>query len=164
PDAAAPENATSTRSVLEYWREMDSTGTVEPVAGAGQVDQRRIVTGPPWLRAWGGPGWASPELVVRACDPTPLALPPEVGRATTAIAALDPSGTYVATLVATDDTRIEPLGQLSRQETLIGVRTTGRSLVAAWEPSTGRLATVILINADTSVSVADILLPLGSGP
>lgn len=163
PDAPKDEGA-PTRSVLEYWREMDSTGTVEPIAGAGQVAQRHIVTGPPWLGAWVGPGWASGDVVVRACDPATLALPPEVGRATTAVAALDPFGNHLATLVATDDTRIEPLGHLSPQETLIGVRTTGRSLVAVWNPSTGTLATVIPVNADTSVSVADVLLPLGSLP
>lgn len=159
PDAT--EGPHTIRSLLEYWREMDRTGTVEPVAGAGEAAIRRIVTGPPWLSAWTGPGWASPEVVVRRCDPATLLLPPDVGPADAAIAAIDTTGNHIATLVATGDIRIEPLGHLSPQQTLVGVRAAGRSLVAVWEPATGAVATVIVVSADTPVSIADLLVPLG---
>lgn len=164
PDVSATGDSQPIRSTLELWQDTDSTGTVEPIAGAGEVAIRRVVTGPPWLHAWVGPGWASPRLIVRQCDPATLALPPDVGRAKTAIAAIGAQGGHIATLVAAGNDRIEALGYLSPQETLVGVRTNGRSLVVVWDPSAGTLATVIVINADASVSIADLLLPLGSLP
>lgn len=140
---------------------MGTAGDVEPVAGAGQVVDRRIVTGPPWFSVWVGPGFASPALVVRACDPTTLLLPREVDTASAAVAAIDGDGDEVATLVATGGARLDVLGLLRRetQLALVAVRTGSRSLVVAWNPYDGSLAAVTYLTADAQVSVADLLAP-----
>jgi hypothetical protein len=158
PDAA--ERPDTPRSMLLYWRDRDATGTVEPVAGAGQVGVRRIVTGPPWLGAWVGPGWASPELVVRACAPTGLLLPADVGPASAAVAALDSTGQAIATLVATDGTRLDALGLIASYpddvRALVAARTDERSVLVAWDPKIGTVVTITRINVDTQVSTADL--------
>jgi hypothetical protein len=157
PNPDTTESPHTIRSLLMFWRDMDAAGNLEPVAGAGQVGVRHIVTGPPWFSAWVGPGFVSPALVVRACDPAALRLPREVGPASAAVAAIDGNGNEVATLVATDGSRLDVLGLLGLNEALVAVRTEARSMVVAWNPYDGSVVAVTHLNADAQVSVADLL-------
>ena len=161
PAENAREGPSTIRSLLLFWRDMDAAGNVEPVAGAGQVGIQRIVTGPPWFSAWVGPGFASPQLVVRACDPATLLLPRGVGPASAAIAAIDRFGNEIATLVATGGTRLDALGviQAEHERALVAVRDEGRSMVVAWDPHAGTFAAMTHLNADTQVSIADLDAP-----
>lgn len=158
PGANATEGPHTIRALLLLWREMDAAGNVEPVAGAGQVGVRRIVTGPPWFSAWVGPGFASPQLVVRACDPATLLLPRDVGPATGAVAAIDGNGNEMGTLVATGGARLDALGVVrhEREQALVAVRAEGRSMVVAWDPYARTFRAVTHVNADTQVSIADL--------
>jgi hypothetical protein len=158
PKPESTEGPHTIRSLLMFWRDMDAAGNVEPVAGAGQVGLRRIVTGPRWFSAWVGPGFAAPQLVVRACDPATLRLPRDVGTASAAVAAIDGNGNEISTLVATDGARLDALGVLggNTEHALVAVRADGRSLVVAWHPYAGTLAAVTHLNADAQVSIANL--------
>ncbi len=145
------------RAVLLRWRETDALERREPAAGAGQVGIRRIVAGPRWLGDWAGPGWVSPEVVARACDPDTLLLPRGIDPAVAAIVAIAETGDYLGTLAATGSVRVEVLGFDDPQRILVAAYVDGRSALLAWDPRSGAITLGTLMNAETSISVADLL-------
>jgi hypothetical protein len=118
------------------------------------------VTGPPWLGSWVGPGWASRLTYVRACEPSRLPLPASVGVPQSAVAALSADGRYQGTLVSLGTDRLDPLGfdTADPRHPLVAVRASSATTVLAWAPEQGRLFQVMAVNADTQISVPDILL------
>jgi hypothetical protein len=143
------QGAQTVRSLL-FWRNP---------AAADDTSRGLVVTGSPWLSAWTGSGFAGLRLVVRACDPGMVRLPRDVGTASGVVAALDGNGNEIATLVATDGTRLDTLGILGQEpeHALVALRSEGRSLVVAWNPYNGTVAAVTHLNADAQVSIADLL-------
>jgi len=157
PDNEPAETDENVRSVI-----LTSPNPGLPAAVQTTATARRPVTGPPWLDAWNGPGWASSRFYVRSCDLSRLELPREFGVPTSAVAAVRVTGHHAATLVSVDGVRLEPLGfDVSEPGVaLVSAQTTEDTVqVLAWRPDEGRLFVVMTINADTDVSVADLLRP-----
>jgi hypothetical protein len=153
------------RSVLTFWNPTGSATTTQvndapvgrsPDAGPWVVGLRRAVKGPPWLGTWAGPGWISPQLVARVCDPQALRLPRSAGTATAVLAAVNTLGYHAATLATTDGIRLEVLGFDSPRVPLIAAHGDGISLLIAWSPDDGALSLLTVLSPDIQVSVADL--------
>ncbi len=121
---------------------------------AGDLDERTIA-GEPWVGRWVGPGWFTLDLFVRACTPSGLLLPPSVGTARDAIAAVGDDGTAIGTLVVVEAVALVPLGFVDAHTILVstGVR---QGRVLAWNAPTRTLRTVAVMDTYARLSVRDL--------
>ncbi len=145
-----------------YWRATLSPpapGKPPPsIAGLGGVGERVAVPTPPWVRSWHGPGWWSPNLSARACDPPAVELPPGLETAQGAIAAAWVRG-HIGTLVSLDS-ELVALGFRQQFQVLVAMRGEGRTQFLGWNPFTEEQSIYRLttLTAETDVAVADLSL------
>jgi hypothetical protein len=119
----------------------------------------RPTFGPQWIGVWSGPGWSSPTLFARACAPGEITLPTRFGPARSAIGALGINGIYAGTLVAVDNTTLEPLGFLQSQTILVAAHGPTSTRLIAWTPAAATVATVAATTAPATITLSDLLPP-----
>lgn len=125
----------------------------EPVPG--DVEERPV-SGPPWFGRWVGPGWSTLELLVRACSPNGLLLPPSVGVARDAIATVARDGDSIATLAVVEAIPLIPLGFLDADTVLVNTGVEEGRLLA-WNVREGSLQLISSMNSYARLSVRDLL-------
>jgi hypothetical protein len=127
------------------------------MVGLGGSDERVAVPGPPWMRSWSGPGWWSPNLSARGCDPPAVELPTGLGPARGAVTAAWVRG-HIGTLVSLDS-ELVALGFRHQLQVLVTVRGAGQTQLLGWNPfeqSSNPIYRLTTLSADTDVTVADL--------
>ena len=149
-------------SLIEAWQVTlgPSPAQSDPppsVAGLGGTAERIAVPGPPWMRSWSGPGWWSPSLAARGCDPPAVDMPPGFEAPRGAVTAVWARG-HIGTLVSLDS-ELVPLGFRQHLQLLIAVPGENETQLLGWNPFDGdetRIYRLTTLMAHTDVSLADL--------
>jgi hypothetical protein len=153
-------SAGSQRPSIRFWR-------VEPVGrppGAdGDVDDRPIFA-PPWVGLWRGQAWSTVDLLARSCEPDAVPLPPAVGRATAAVAAVRTNGLVAGTLVTLDATAMDIVGFADDHTVIVNVsQAPSGSILLAWNTTNAEVRRVTTRGPWLQISLADVR-PAGPAP
>jgi hypothetical protein len=144
------------RPYIRLWR-------VEPIGrppGAdGDVDDRPIFA-PPWVGLWRGQAWSTVDLLARSCEPDAVPLPPSVGSATAAVAAVRTNGLVAGTLVTLDATAMDVVGFADDHTVIINVsQAPSGSILLAWNTANGEVRRVTTRGPWLQISIADVRPP-----
>jgi hypothetical protein len=153
PTAASPSPTASPVSSVSPASPMPAA----PGSPATDVEER-LVSGPPWIGRWGGPGWSTLDLFVRACDPSSLLLPQTVGVARDALGAIAANGAALSTLAIVDGTTLSALGFVDRDIMLVSTGSPqAGTRVLAWNVRSGDLQSVASLSGYARISLPDLL-------
>jgi hypothetical protein len=151
--AASPSPAASPGSSVSP----ASPSPAAPGSPATDVEER-LVSGPPWIGRWGGPGWSTLDLFVRACDPSSLLLPQTVGVARDALGAIAANGAALSTLAIVDGTTLNALGFVDPDIMLVSTGSPqAGTRVLAWNVRSGDLQSVASLSGYARISLPDLL-------
>jgi hypothetical protein len=141
------------RPRIRVWR-VEPIG--RPPGAAGDVDDRPIFA-PPWVGLWRGPAWSTVDLLARSCEPDAVPLPPAVGRATAAVAAVRPNGLVAGTLVTLDATTMDVVGFADDGTVIVNVSLApSASILLAWNTVSREVRRVTTRGPWLQISVADV--------
>jgi hypothetical protein len=140
---------------IRLWRKAPTT-VVNPTPGIAPTDdvEDRPMFGPPWLGTWSGPGYAGGDLLVRGCLASLITMPAGQGTVRSAIAAVNTTGLYAATLVTVDGTQLELVGFLDPKTVLVNAIGSNGSVLVAWSPNAGTLLRVTHLPTVAHISLA----------
>lgn len=142
---------------IRIWRNVRTAPAAPTSSEPAPGDlEERPVSGPPWIGRWVGPGWSTLELLVRACTPNGLLLPPSVGVARDAIAAVARDGGSIATLAVVEAISLIPLGFLDADTVLVNTGVEEGRLLA-WNVREGSLQLISSMTSYARLSVRDLL-------